>query len=442
MGRMRFGLLLLLACDEGGDSALQDSASAGIAGEFLASDLHGNQWFIADADGATKATYTLDLADPICRGVEYQPYCLLFQSKRRVALDGADEVMFTWSQLDSSDGSDQERGDLDGFYAAVDAETFAERWRIDTLDFSAYSGLSGCPYDPADPCALQDSWTDAEYQMCRLHMPHDLEVVSQSDSELRLWLADTGNNRMLDVSLAPGSTCAVVNDVIDDQNPDWDIYSSNNSVNYRVEEDGTETLLMSAKGSREWTAAGAAQLAGSGKGKILLWENAGDGWHQRWEFPEQLDGVESFVSNPHGSQFITDSSGNQLVAYAHSLGLHDEWTANTGVGSVGVLVLGDDKLPSYVADIRVSGGGALHFPRDITVVDEAHWLVTDSGCVGGICTRESQALVIAPIEGEPSDKSGTFTTDHINLNVVDAKVLSGPYFTASDQLYSVEWTAD
>ena len=441
---VRFALpcVWILGCEPELDTGAVVSPQDVLPGTFLASDLHGNEWFVADGGGARLASYTLDASDPVCQGEEFQPYCLLFQAKQRVAADGAAEVAFTWSPLDTSDGDDNARTDLDGHYAAVDAENFAERWRIDYLNFSGYLGESGCPFDPLDPCHPAETLTDSGYQLCRLHMPHDLEFVSESDTQVRLWLADTGNNRMLDVSVTKGSDCAVVNEVIGEENPHWDIYTSNNSVVYRVEEDGIETLLMSAKGSRAGTEAGTAQFADSGKGKIVLWEKSDRGWGQRWEFPPQVEGSESFVSNPHGVQWATDASGRSLVVYAHSLGLHDDWTGNSGIGSVGVLVIGDDQQPGYVADLRVAGAAELHFPRDVTVLDQERWIVTDSGCVGGICENATRSLVIASVEGERSNLSGGFSPDHLNLNVVDATVLDGPYLGDSNQLYSVEWIGD
>lgn len=410
-------------------------------GHFLASDLHGNSWFSADSAGATLDRFSLDAIDPVCQGEDHDPYCLLFQSHERTAWDEAAEVDFAWAVLDT-EGGDDGREDLVGQLAGVDAETGATRWRVSNLDFSHWAGPVDCPYELDDPCHPSDSLTDREYHACRLWMPHDVAVVSETATSTRAWVADTRNNRLLELDIPHDDTCARVDSVIDTELVGWDVYDAPTSVEFATDANGIDTILFATKSSEGKGHAAEEQLSGSGKGKILLWENRGADWSQRWEFPPQVEGAESFVNSPHGATFAKDAAGDPLVIYAHSLGAAGVWGGDSGQGTIGVLKIDAAGGPAYVGDVRLPAHATLHFPRDVSPVGDAGWLVSDSGCAGEPCGQPTGAWMISVPNGDVSGASGAWSTDHENQVFLDAKLLAGPFFGSAQQLYSVDWVAE
>ncbi len=431
-------LLLLLACDAGEDSV---AGLAPLGGRLLATDLGGNQWLTTADDGTVDGRYTLDTIDARCQGREVDPYCLAFQTQRRTAHDGGDEVVFTWSILDSSDGSDEEATDLIGEFAAVDWESRATRWQLSALDFSQLGRDAGCPFDPEDPCTVPEGLDTDAYWRCHLHMPHDIVIASENDAGWRGWIADTRNTRLLEVELPAGQSCGVVRSLVDANDPDWSLYESPNALAHG-ERDGVPFLLVSLKSTHEAGEEAEAQLAGAGKGKIAWWELRDGRWTQTWEFPPEVMGSESFVNTPHGVQILHDADGNEVIAFAHSLGAHDEWSGVTGEGTVGVLRLLDGQ-PEYLGDLRFPGKFALGFTRDVSETGDGRWVVTDSGCISDPCTHPTRAWVIDAPSLSPSGASGVFSVDHAEQVFIDPGRIEGPYLEGEvTVLYSVEWMAE
>jgi len=437
--RLRYPVLLaLLACDPNTDSAL---APAPLGGRLLASDLAGNQWLTTGTDGAVDSRYTLDAIDSRCQGKKIDPYCLAFQAQRRAAHDGADEVVFTWSILDSSDGSDDQATDLIGQFAAVDFASREQRWLLSALDFSQLGRDAGCPFDPADPCTVPGGLDTAAYWRCQLHMPHDIVIASESEAGWRGWIADTRNTRLLEVELPRGETCGVVRALVGENDADWSLYESPNALAHG-ERDGVPFLLVSLKSTHAEGEEAAAQLAGAGKGKIAWWEERDGRWTQAWEFPPEVQGAESFVNTPHGVQLLHDADGNEVIAFAHSLGAHDEWSGVTGEGTVGVIRVVDGAA-EYLGDLRFPGKFALGFSRDVSETGDGRWIVADSGCLSDPCDRPARSWVIDAPSLSPSGKSGAYSVDHAQQDFVDPGAIDGPYLEGeASVLYSVEWMAE
>lgn len=446
---------LLAACIRHG---LDDSTGPAPAewtapdGLVLASDLRGNQWFIADpTTGETVDELWLDTLEPdICAGEENEQYCLLFQSRAHTStLDPSapvEEVLFTYSALDVSDGDDDSRTDLISRIYSVDRETHATRWHFDQIDFSHLAnGADYCTWDPADPCRPDPGVDTQGYWACSIHMVHEMIVTSEDANTVAMWVVDSRNSRMLHVSLEREATCATVDTVLDMHMDDWDIYNSVNSLERWMDGD-TDTLLMSIKGSFPDEQTGEHQMAGSGQGKIVLWRrdtvaNGGDEpWYQAWEFPPESTTEESFLNDPHGVVRYTGAEGKMYVTFAHSLGHSPESEYGKGTGgSIGVIRIEDDE-PVYLYDAMLPRPDVLQFPRDVTPLPDGTFLLTDSGCLGDGCAYETYDWVVRLPQGEPVDgKTGAWRADHSEQVYVDAEVVHGPMFPDANLLYSSEW---
>jgi len=406
---------------------------------LLVTDLRNNGWFLGDATtGERLSAFDLATVEPEFCLPDYETtYCLVYRSIFRQALDGRPEVVFTYSRLDATDGSDAEIGDLYGLYLGVDAETQDIRWAFDQLDFSELDTYDRCPYQPDDPCTPADGLAPSAYRACTLRMPHDQQVLTESADGLELWVADTRNFRMLRLELDKASTCAVVREVISEHtHSDWDIYQSVNSFQ-RWDDDVGEHLLMSVKGSISW-GAGVEQHGGDSHGKILMWRRPyGGDWAQVWEWPPESTDEPSFVNTPHGVDHLTGPDGREWVLFAHSLGLSERWGNGTG-GTVGVIAIEDD-IPSYVADLVPAGRVGFHWTRDVSALDDGTILVTDSGCMSGNDCEDAPGVWTLSLEGiEPASngQDGVWTQDRSRLWLQEAAVIRGPFFEDGRILYS------
>ncbi len=435
-------LVLLLACVRSPGDSGDVVTPTPLDGRLLVSDLRGNQWFTADPNtGEVEDSFLLSTLEPeVCTGEENERYCLLFQSREHIALDGSDEILFTYSALDVSDGDDDSKTDLIARVYSVDRATHEPRWHIDALDFSHLTnGSDYCPFDPGDPCHPSEAMETRDYWACSLHMTHDMVVTAEDESSVSMWLVDSRNSRMLHVTSPRDGTCAVVDTVLDDHVEDWDIYNSNNSM--QLWQDGDdENLLMSVKNSFPDDQTGESQFGGPGRGKIILWRRntaTGSPWAQVWEFPPVSETEESFLDDPHGVDTIVDDSGHRYALFAHSLGHSDgpDYGEGTG-GSIGVVRI-DDDAPVYVFDVLLPGADVLQFPRDVTPLPDGSWLFTDSGCLGDGCAYETADWIVRLPEFQPSEGfSGAWRPDHGQQQFVEAEVLRGPMFQPANLLFS------
>ncbi len=422
------------------DSDTDADTGAAPPPRLVVTDLRNNGWFMGHAEtGEVLDRFDLGTVEPdVCLPDYETTYCLVYRSIARQALDGTTEVVFTYSRLDASDGSDAEIGDLYGVYLGVDAATHEIRWGFDELDFSQLgTPYDRCPFDPDDPCATSTELQPGEYRACTMRMPHDQHVIAEGDDAIELWVADTRNYRMLRLELDKGSSCAVVREVIDEHtHADWDIYQSVNSFQ-RWEDSQGEQLLMSVKGSISW-GEGEAQHGGDSRGKILRWRRPhGGDWAQVWEWPPETTVAPSFVNAPHGVDHLTGPDGREWVVFAHSLGLSDRWGDGTG-GTVGVIAVEDD-VPAYVADLLPAGTEGFHWTRDVTALADGTILATDSGCLSGNdCEHAPSVRVLSLEDIEPASdgQDGVWTADRSRMWLQEAAVLWGPHFEDGRILYS------
>lgn len=404
----------------------------------LSSDLRGNQWVITDLrDDTITDSYPLSELDPgVCEGAENPVHCLLFESRVRDAADGASEIDFTWSALDSGDGDDEARDDLLARLAGVDREDHSLRWSVRGLDFGGFPE-TGCSPDPADPCAIDPMATAAEAWTCSLRMAHTVWVTEETDADVSMWVVDSRNNRLVDLTVPRDGTCAVVNRLVDSEHaPDWDVYVSVNSLK-RAEIDGEETLLMTVKGSLPDTKSGEEQEGGSSRGKVLLWRE--DPLAQLWEFPPETTGTESFANTPHGVTSLERPDGERWVLFAQSLGASDRPDYGFGSGgSVTVLRLDADG-PVYLYDaVLPESQGVLRFPRDITPLPDGRVLVSDSGCLGDRCDYPTGLWVLDLPDAAPTGKTGAWSADHAEQELLTVEADDGPYLSALDMIFSTD----
>jgi len=417
-------LLLVHACTGGEDPDPE-------SGRVLVTDLAGGSWFVGDPfTGEVDLEVDLEEVDPAgCAGEDR--FCMLYQARYRAD----EEVVFTWSPVDESDGGTLDRTDRLGRVAAWSVDTLSERWRLEALDFSAHFDPDGpCAYEVEDPCTPAATLTDREFQACQLYQPHDLRVVSDDGDLVDLWIADTRNARMLRVELEVTGSCGVVTEVIDrDRSADWDIYNSVNS--FELEGD---RLWMSVKDTFA-SADDGEQASGDGRGKVLHWASGADGWAQVWEFPPQSSEHESFVNSPHGVARQVTAEGTELVAFAHSLGRSTAYDDGHGA-SVGVLRV-EDGEPRYLFDGVLAVEDRLEYSRDIEPLDEDRWLVTDTGCKSGNDCAWGTGVWVVRLDGAaaPADVTGAWSADGGEQVFEDLEVVGERRFEDFAGLYSTEW---
>ena len=220
-------------------------------------------------------------------------------------------------------------------------------------------------------------------------MVHDVEIIEENESLVRMWLADTGNSRALLVNLSKDSTCGTVEEVIDGHTTtteDWDRFTWVNDVDV-VSLEGKDHILLTTKGSDSFVE------GAHGRGKVTLWEPGEEQWSLVWEHPVRDNKAASFLNAPHNADWVTDGDGQHYVVYGHSngAGAHfedEQWTPEEDHrGSIGVLRVGP-KGPDYLGDMTLDIG-ELGFTRDADRLPDGSWIVTDSGCKGELgCPKD------------------------------------------------------
>lgn len=391
-------------------------------GRVVISTLQGDSWLVADAEtGDEEGRFELAVHHPeLCQGDER--LCLGYQARHNRGSDGADAVIYTFSPIDMSDGSEFNRTDRIGHIAAASWPAQETLWQISALDFSQLAGGEAwCSYEPSDPCHPPESLGDRDFQFCHLYQPHDLWVVSQDDASLVLWVADARNARLLKLSIELNSDCAVVQDALGLGSDGWGDANSPNSF-ARREQDGVEQLIVSTKDSFD------GDGAGDGAGHVSAWSRTSDGWRLDWRIPEY-----GSFNAPHGLALGEDGT----MAFAHSGGRAAALDAGAG-GSVSVWRLVDEE-PEYLYD-AVPGGadGAFSYPRDVMLYGDGQVLLADSGCKGGFdCTRPMGLSRFELPEQDAAGLSGAWSAEHTEQRFI-AVDRSKMLFTDESLIYSVE----
>jgi hypothetical protein len=312
--------------------------------------------------------------------------CLLFGADLVAGDDDSDTLSLTWGRRAA-----RERG-IPGGLLTVQIDDNGPQVVTNT-------GQLAYPDDPTQDGACRidpASDTDCSFQMphARLALPDGREAV-----------ADTLNNRV--VIVGSGGE--------DDHAPVWGLLTSTMSGAWwpnalaRLDAD---TILVTYKGSDPVTA-GSVNL-----GRILAWDLQGDVPAVRWRWPE-----EGALAAVHGGSVQVDRQGRTWLIYGHAHGASDR--ASDGPdGSVGLALFDDPSLPPrYVADLVLDGDHPLGFVRAAQLVDDdAHLLVTDSGCENATddCTREGQVLsldlaALGGLDGllaQADGRTGAWSADH------------------------------
>lgn len=395
----------------------------------VVSDLHGDEVLIADvANDRVKWQLDVDeLLPEACTVIDDEGrFCLTYQSRHRVDAEGHDEVVFTVSPAGLPDEATvydaENRGQI---HAVRPGDPPERRWWVDRLDFSAADPDERvCRRDPADPCSPVPELEEDDARACQLYWPHDVRVLGEDEDSVALVVADTRNQRVLwlDAPLA-GDGCATVTEVLSRANPDWDVYTSVNAVDYWEDGAGRQ-LLLSIKD----TLGDDAQATDEGHGKIVRFEDAGAGWTQLWEFPPQSTAEPSFVNAPHGV-----SHDDRFVYFAHSLGRSDTFNEGSG-GSVGVL----DHDGGYRFD-AVLPWRKLRFPRDVTPVGDGRLLLVDSGEKGSESSPAPTHLYVVTLgDTSASGLDGVWTPDGDRQAFRDLRVEAHPGLGDRWVLYSAE----
>lgn len=393
----------------------------------VVSDLHGDKVFVADLARGREA-WRVDVDDALpdaCKVADDEGrFCLVYQSRHRVDADGHDEIVFAVTPAGGDDPYDPHNvAQIHGVRATDPPEW---RWSVDRLDFSQVDPDGAlCARDPADPCAPAPGLDADAARRCQLYWPHDFDVLGEDEDGLSLIVADTRNRRVLwlDAPREEGA-CAVVTEVLGEGHPDWDVYASVNSLDF-WEEGGTRHLLLTVKD----TSPGGEQDGGDGRGKVVRFEDPGEGWVQRWEFPPRSTEGPSFVNAPHGV-----AHDDAFVYFAHSLGRSDAWNEGEG-GSVGVLSLDG----AYAFD-AVLPDTTLLWPRDVTPLGDGRLALVDSGTKGAESAPAATRLYVVALGEDvaPSGLGGAWTADGADQAFRALDVRDAPDFGDGWVYYSAQ----
>ena len=329
-------------------------------------------------------------------------------------------LLATWSAASLSDGwggIEDWRGRI--FRADADGGL---TWSVDALDFSVHfsertDGI--CRYDVDSPCspdpellAATDSESVRAARLCQLHQPHAVVDISSGD-DVRLILVDTRNNRLLQIAVAPESSCAVVEQVLGNAHSGWEDFGAPNHLQVWSDEDN-RYVLMTHKDLIPTEAS-----PGEGRGGVVLWqqslaavdstgEPAVHTWERVWRYP-----ASGYLNAPHNVERFETDTGDVLV-YAHSNGAGEEWNEGN-LGSLGVAVFDQGWLtaPSYLFDVRADRVVRRNFGflRDADWVEGERFLLADSGCLRPEgCDKKRASLwdVSVDLGGAPTGETGAW----------------------------------
>lgn len=293
-------------------------------------------------------------------------------------------------------------------------------WRLDSLDF-----LTNFPDRPelcaqTTACGVPTTSSEEERRLCQLALSHEVKVIEEDEASVRMWIADTASpSRALKVRLDKASTCGVVEDVLSEATAtSWDGIEAVNDVDVVDLGDGQETLLIN-------------NLTRSGEGgraSVTFWQKVEGTWTLLWQHPSAASG--GYLSAAHNPDWMVAEDGLPYVVYAHSNGMgrhgqveqfngRDDHLGSVGVGRVtaaGVDYLFDATIPD-----------TLGFVRDVNLLSDGSFLVTDSGCMhpeDSDCDHAGQLWRLSLpdlAQAEATGLSGAFSPDKSEMVVVRAQ---------------------
>ncbi|GEM_PF-4491760 len=369
--------------------------------------------------------YTVDLptvrpalcADPMI--------CVAYGVEHQRSEAGDDLLTLTFHRVErlSKDGHEvAQHGSMIERYRLTEAGPEVV-WSLNAIDLSGFPGTCS-----ADPCTPPDDVPAADWRSCVITGVHDIELVTDTESLVELWLADTSSRpRAMKLSFEPGSTCAQVTELLDDASTEgWSRFEHTNDL------DVTATgVLVNHKGT-------SPEFGGAvGRGKTTHWVPEGDGWALEWEHPPE-DGT--WLNAPHNPDLVTTEAGEFLI-YAHSNGAGSTWEDEgfsgdaDNLGSVGVARMGADG-PTYLFDAVLSGDSPLGFVRDADLLSDGSFLLTDSGCnddVTEVCPRPGLVRrVELPLDTASTGGSGAWLEGATEQQLVTVSELDTPWPLACD----------
>ena len=423
------------ASDSGAQSAVQsDSGSEDSAQSTDSADDDGrpvvfisdgaNHRFLYVEPKTERIIASIDLAErhpDICAG---ESTCIGFGGQPSVdAETGEDRALVVVAPEDHSTTAEAQSARVEMIRFGTDGPT--RDWMLEDLDFSTHFGDNSelCAAEAACEAPRDGTWM--QWRKCSLVHTHDVEVVSEDDDEVLMWIADTSAPaRVMLVSLDKSSTCGTVLAALGSGTvADWPEYQDVNDVDL-VEINGADAILVSSlsEGGEE------------GHGRISVWNGWNDEWSEVWHHPVN-EGAN--LASPHNPDLFVASDGQTYLVYAHTngAGMHidyDDWTGERDhQGSIGVLRLHDGGF-DYLADIVVSadrGDGQAGFGaiRDVDVLDDGSFLVTDSGCLNHRFTDCERSGAVWNVEYDVTQLvadgvTGQFSPDHLEQVFVEAVV--------------------
>ncbi len=335
---------------------------------------------------------------------------------------GQDRLMYTYKvSADSDSGSTNLGSRLE--MVQIGAAEVELLWSVSSLDF--LTNFAGYDDICSSASACVSSKSAQSDRGCVMRGTHDVEILSEGADGIRLLIADTGSRpRVLMLTVDPAAPdCAVVDDIIGDATTDeWRRFENTNDAD-RVEYNGEEVFLVNQKASNrdiEW--------GQTGMGKSTLWAKRDGQWTLLDEHPPQDATSASYLNAPHNSDMVTVGDQSYVVlAHSNGNGTHFEYQIfdmeTDHFGTIAVLKMDGDEMV-YLYDGLLDDEEPLNFVRDVDMMDDGTFLVTDSGCnytVDDVCTHPSSIrhLAIELDVDPPADavKDGRWTPDQRYMEV-------------------------
>ena len=303
-----------------------------------------------------------------------------------------------------------EQPELPGLAARLrlGAEGTTVDWQLDQLDWTVNFFDQPDICTQTTPCESPEPIGSDAWQDCTFRNAHAVKIVEETDTQVTMWIADTGQpSRALQVSLDKSSTCGVVTEVHGDTTTEtWTDESGPNDLDL-VDYEGAEAMLLNHLGTAGNDALGVS----------TLWTQGESGWELVYRHP--ADG--GHIMGGHNSDMFTASDGQLYHVYAHGNGaganeIIGEWDPELDHrGTVAILRI-EDGQPVYLLDATAPDPG-FGFLRDADVLPDDSFLVTDSGCMNHAfedCDRDAALwhVDIGFMGLQGSEQSGAFGATH------------------------------
>jgi len=285
-------------------------------------------------------------------------------------------------------------------------------WKLTKLDFSGVDSNGICPDEAADK--------NRPYFGCGVQLPHEVLITDENPDEkwVEMIIAEMTTSRIVKVHLdyTSGNTTGEVLWTLDTSVVGWD--DTYYMPNYVYMADGPEgrfllVTLVSQNSTVTWSS-----------GRILMWDIGGSTPELQWEYPGvDAEGNEHYLNAVHGGTLQADPiTGQQYLMYGHSLSQGSSF----GVGEYGTIGIArvDDlrTLPTYLGDWQLPDTfEPFSFPRESEFLPDGSLFLTEGGCYyyqqGQECRAQNYWITMPNMPA--TQKGGSFSADHSDLNVVE-----------------------